>query len=54
MEVPPGFEDLAGPYKGTGKRTINRPAQPFLIPAFLRGRDDYYRAIEQILDRLFQ
>ncbi|WP_077920415.1 HK97-gp10 family putative phage morphogenesis protein [Spirosoma sp. 209] len=54
VEVPPGFEDLAAGYKGKGKRTINRAAQPFLIPAFLKYRDAYYEQISAALDRLLR
>ncbi|QMW05332.1 HK97-gp10 family putative phage morphogenesis protein [Spirosoma foliorum] len=54
VEVPEGFEELAGPYKGKGKRTINRAAQPFLIPAFLRHSEAYYKRIDDALGRIFR
>lgn len=54
VEVPEGFEDLAGPYKGKGKRTINRAAQPFMIPAYLKYRDAYYKAISDAIGRILR
>lgn len=35
VSIPNGFADFASEFKGAGVRTINRSAQPFLIPAFL-------------------
>ncbi len=54
VEVPEGFEDLAGQFRGKGKRTINRPPQPFLIPAYLKYRDKYYQMIEERLNRILR
>lgn len=52
VEVPQGFEDLAAGFKGKGKRTINLPARPFLIPAFLIHADKYYEAVSARLDKI--
>lgn len=54
VEVPAGFEDIAGAYKGKGERTINRAAQPFLIPAFLKYKDIYYQRVGEALDRILK
>ena len=32
VDIPEGFETLARKFKGKGERTINMPAQPYLIP----------------------
>jgi len=37
VEVPEGFEEMAIGFKGSGKRTVNLPARPFLIPAANNG-----------------
>ena len=35
--IPPGWEDLAAQFKGSGgKRTISLPPRPYLLPAFRR------------------
>lgn len=52
VSIPPGFEDLADQYRGKGERTINLPARPFLIPAYLKHRDLYYQELKRILSRL--
>ena len=54
VEVPDGFEDIANQFRGKGKRTINRPAQPFLIPAYLKYRDKYVALIEERLNRILR
>ncbi len=51
VEVPTGWEELATPFIGTGKRTINRAAHPFLIPAWLKYRDQYTERIKRILNQ---
>lgn len=40
VNVPNGFSDLAGKFKGKGNRTINRGPQPFLVPAFLEEKQN--------------
>lgn len=37
VEIPQGFEEMASAYKGNGKRQVNLPARPFLIPAAKEG-----------------
>lgn len=53
VDIPEGFEDLAAPYKGSGKRQINLPARPFMVPAFLKYREVYYKGVENILDKIW-
>lgn len=54
VDVPEGFEDLAAAYRGNGKRQVNIPAQPYLIPAFLVHSELYYKAIDAALGRIFK
>lgn len=49
VDIPAGFEELAIQFKGTGKRQINIKAQPYLIPAFLKGSIEFKNECEQIL-----
>jgi HK97 gp10 family phage protein len=41
VQIPEGFSELAGQFRGKGIRTINRPPQPYMIPAFLKYRDKH-------------
>lgn len=49
VDIPAGFEELAIQFKGAGKRQINIKAQPYLIPAFLKGSIEFKNECEQIL-----
>lgn len=40
VEVPTGFEEMAMEFKGAGKRRVNLPARPFLIPAAHKGMNN--------------
>ena len=40
VQVPAGLESIAAKFKGQGKRVINLPARPFLIPAAVKGAKD--------------
>jgi hypothetical protein len=37
VEIPEGFTEMAAQFRGKGKRTVNLPARPFLIPAANKG-----------------
>jgi HK97 gp10 family phage protein len=39
VEIPQGWEEMAGQFKGQGKRKVNLPARPFLIPAAKKGME---------------
>ncbi|MVM34396.1 hypothetical protein GO755_30470 [Spirosoma sp. HMF4905] len=54
VSIPEGWEELAGQFKGAGKREVNLPARPFLIPTFLINGDLYYKALDAMLARLVQ
>ena len=50
--VPNGWEDVAIEFKGKGIRTINLPARPFLIPAFIKHSRLFEKRIEAQLKAL--
>lgn len=50
--IPKGWEEIAILFKGKGVRQVNLPARPFLIPAFIKGSDDYIEELEAALKRL--
>lgn len=49
--IPNGFTDFASEFKGAGVRTINRSAQPFLIPAFLEETQKLKEEIKKTVTR---
>lgn len=51
VEIPNGFTDFASEFKGAGVRTINRSAQPFLIPAFLEETQKLKEEIKKTVTR---
>jgi HK97 gp10 family phage protein len=51
VEIPNGFADFASEFKGAGVRTINRSAQPFLIPAFLEETQKLKEEIKKTVTR---
>ena len=50
--IPKGWEEIAILFKGAGKRQVNLPAQPFLIPAFKKGGKEYIKDLEKAIERL--
>lgn len=51
VEIPNGFSDLAIQFKGKGIRTINRVAQPFLIPSFLEESENLKKGTQKIITK---
>lgn len=51
VAIPNGFDELAGKFKGKGKRKINRKAQPFLIPAFLEETQNLKQETQKIVEK---
>jgi hypothetical protein len=39
VSVPNGWQDIAIKFKGKGKKKINLPARPHLIPAFYKAKE---------------
>lgn len=48
VEIPDGWAEVAGSYKGSGKRKVNLPARPFMIPAWLKYRERYYQRLKKL------
>jgi HK97 gp10 family phage protein len=51
VSVPKGFEELAIRFKGKGIRKINIRPQPYFIPSYLEGVQEYPKQLEKILAR---
>ncbi|CCH01989.1 phage protein, HK97 GP10 family [Fibrella aestuarina BUZ 2] len=54
VDIPAGFGDLAARFKGKGLKTVNLPARPFLIPAYLVHRQRYLDEIKRLLPRILR
>ena len=51
VAIPNGFSELAGQFKGKGKRKINRSPKPFLIPAFLEETQNLKEEIKRVVKK---
>lgn len=52
VDVPSGWQDVAIEFKGEGKRQINLPARPHLIPAFYKAKDYLKKKIVEDVKRI--
>jgi HK97 gp10 family phage protein len=52
VSIPKGFESIALAFKGKGIKQINIQAQPYLIPAYLIGINQYRKKLKSVLNRL--
>lgn len=52
VEVPAELQDVAIKFKGKGIRQVNLRPQPYLYPAFVKGRINYIKDLEAELTRL--
>jgi len=52
IDIPSGFEDLAVQFKGQGKKKINLPARPHIIPATTKAAKKLVKNIEKKLENL--
>ena len=52
VNVPPELADIAIQYKGKGVRQINIAPRPYMYPAFLKGRIQFIKDLEQDLKDL--
>jgi HK97 gp10 family phage protein len=52
VSVPKELESIAAQFKGKGIRQINLKPQPFLYPAFVKGRAQYVKDLEALLTKL--
>jgi len=51
VNVPPGWEALASQFIGKGIKQINIHAQPFLYPAYTKGKKDYLDNLKKLLSK---
>jgi len=51
VNVPAGLEDVAGQFKGAGKRTINMRAQPFFYMPFFSKQKELIKAIKAAIKK---
>jgi HK97 gp10 family phage protein len=49
VEVPNELKEMAIKFKGKGIKKVNLRARPFLYPALLRGRAQYYDKLKKVL-----
>jgi HK97 gp10 family phage protein len=52
VKVPDELKEIAIQFKGKGVKEINLPARPFLYPAFVKGRIQYIKDLQDDLDDL--
>jgi len=52
VDIPPELAEMAINFKGKGVKKINLPARPFLYPAFVIGREQYYQDLKDGLNDL--
>ena len=52
VEVPAELKEVAAQFKGKGIRKINMKPQPFLYPAFVKGRVQYLQDLKAKLNEL--
>ncbi len=41
VDIKPGWEKMAGQFKGKKIKQVNLPARPFMFPAYLKGKSEY-------------
>ena len=52
VEVPKELKDQAIKFKGNGVKQVNLRPQPYLYPAFVKGRKNYIKSLKKELKRL--
>jgi len=52
VEVPDELKDMAREFKGKGVKKVNVPPRPFLYPAFVIGREQYFQDLKAGLNEL--
>lgn len=52
VSVPDELRELAVLFKGKGVKEIHIQPQPFLYPAFVKGRENYLKDLEALLEDL--
>ena len=52
VKVPNELKEIAIQFKGKGVKEINIQPQPYLYPAFIKGRAQYLKDLKHLLNRL--
>ena len=52
VQVPTELKEIAIQFKGAGIKQINLQPQPFLYPAFVKGRKQYIKDLKKVLKKL--
>lgn len=52
VNVPDELKELAIQFKGKGVKQINLKPQPFLYPAFQKGKLEYIEQLEKLLNKM--
>ena len=52
VQVPTELKEIAIQFKGAGIKQINLQPQPFLYPAFVKGRKQYIKDLKKLLKKL--
>lgn len=51
VSIPKGFEQLAAQFRGKGIRQVNLRPQPYLIPSYLLGVNEYGEKLQKVLEK---
>lgn len=51
VSIPKGFEQLAAQFRGKGIRQVNLRPQPYLIPSYLLGVNEYVEKLQKVLEK---
>ena len=51
VSIPKGFEQLAAQFRGKGIRQVNLRPQPYLIPSYLLGLNEYGEKLQKVLEK---
>jgi hypothetical protein len=52
VQVPTELKEIAILFKGKGVKEINLQPQPYLYPAFVKGRKKYLQDLKDLLEHL--
>ena len=52
VQVPSELKEIAIMFKGNNSREVNIQPQPYLYPAFVKGRTQYLKDLKHLLNRL--
>ena len=52
VQVPPELKEIAIQFKGKGVKEVNIQPQPYLYPAFVKGRTQYLKDLKKLLKDL--